>query len=70
VTPVEDLRSCRLDFEEPTMAQNEDNRPLRDFTVPRANGIHLGYTVPVVEANNFELKPALLNIFSQHVFHG
>jgi hypothetical protein len=26
--------------------------------------------VPNVAANNFELKPALLNILSQHMFNG
>jgi hypothetical protein len=26
--------------------------------------------VPTVGANNFKLKPALLNMLSQHMFHG
>jgi hypothetical protein len=41
------------------MAGNDENRPLKDFAAPKAIGIQLGYTVPNVAANNFELKPAL-----------
>jgi hypothetical protein len=52
------------------MARNDDNRPLREFASPRANDIQLGYTVPTIAANNFELKSALLNMLSQHMFHG
>jgi hypothetical protein len=51
------------------MAENDENRPLKDFTTPKAIGIQLGYTVPNVVANNFELKPALLNMLSQHMFN-
>jgi hypothetical protein len=32
--------------------------------------IQLGYLVPNVAANNFELKPVLLNMLSQHIFNG
>jgi hypothetical protein len=52
------------------MAENTENRSLKDFAVTKAIGIQLGYTVPNVAANNFELKPALLNILSQHMFNG
>jgi hypothetical protein len=52
------------------MAGNNENRPLKDFTAPKAIGIQLGYTVPNVAANNFELKPALLNMLSQYMFNG
>jgi hypothetical protein len=41
------------------IAENDENRHLKDFAVPKAIGIQLGYTVPNVAANNFELKPAL-----------
>jgi hypothetical protein len=54
-TLIAELASRRLDFEgEPTMARNDDNRPLREFASPRANDIQLGYTVPTIAANNFE----------------
>jgi Retrotransposon gag protein len=60
-----------LAIEEATqMAKNDENRPLKDFSAPKAIGIQLGYTVPNVAANNFELKPALLNMLSQHMFNG
>jgi hypothetical protein len=37
---------------------------------PKEIRIQLGYTVPNVAANNFKLKPALLNMLSQHMFNG
>jgi hypothetical protein len=52
------------------MAENDENRPLKDFTAPNAIGIQLSYTVPNAAANNFELKPTLLNMLSQHMFNG
>jgi hypothetical protein len=71
ITLIMELAPQRLDFGgEPVMAQNDDNLPLREFTAPKANDIQLGYTVSTVGANNFELKPALLNMLSQHMFHG
>jgi hypothetical protein len=52
------------------MAENDENRPLNDFAAPKTIRIQLGYTVSNVAANNFELKPALLNMLSQHMFNG
>jgi hypothetical protein len=58
-----------LAIEEATqMTENDENRPLKDFAAPKVIGIQLGYTVPNVAPNNFELKPALLNMLSQHMF--
>jgi Retrotransposon gag protein len=37
---------------------------------PKEIGIQLGYTVPNVATNNFELKLVLLNMLSQHMFNG
>jgi hypothetical protein len=51
------------------MAENDENRPLKDFAAPKTIEIQLGYIVPNVAANNFELKPALLNMLSQHMFN-
>jgi hypothetical protein len=51
------------------MAENDENHLLKDFAAPKAIGIQLGYKVPNVAANNFELKPALLNMLSQHMFN-
>jgi hypothetical protein len=54
-----------LTVEEATqMAENDENRPLKDFAAPKAIGIQLGYMVSNVTANNFELKPTLLNMLS------
>jgi hypothetical protein len=52
------------------MTENDENRPLKDFAAPNAIEIQLGYTVPNVAANKFKLKPALLNMLSQHMFNG
>jgi hypothetical protein len=52
------------------MAENDENRPLKDFAAPKVIEIQLGYIVPNVVANNFELKSALLNMLSQHMFNG
>jgi hypothetical protein len=52
------------------MTDSDENRPLKNFVVSKAIKIQLGYIVPNVSANNFELKSALLNIFSQHMFNG
>jgi hypothetical protein len=52
------------------MAENDENRTLKDFAAPKIIGIQLCYTVPNVAVNNFELKPALLNMLCQHIFNG
>jgi hypothetical protein len=51
------------------MAENDENSFLKDFAAPKAIENQLGYTVPNVTTNNFELKPALLNMLSQHIFN-
>jgi Retrotransposon gag protein len=51
------------------IAENDENHLLKDFAASKAIGIQLGYKVPNVAANNFELKPALLNMLSQHMFN-
>jgi phosphoribosylaminoimidazole-succinocarboxamide synthase len=51
------------------MAENDENRPLKDFTAPKAIEIQLGYTVLNVVAKNFERKPTFLNMLSQHMFN-
>jgi hypothetical protein len=52
------------------MVENDENRHLKGFVAPKAVRIQLGYTVPNVAANNFELKPAPLNMLPQHMFNG
>jgi hypothetical protein len=52
------------------MTQNNDNKPLTEFVAPKANNIQLGYIVLAVAANNFELKPVILNMLSQYLSYG
>jgi hypothetical protein len=47
-------------------ANDEDNHLLKDFTAPHAGELNMGYIVPTVIANDFELKPALINMVSQN----
>ncbi|KAL9441093.1 hypothetical protein AB3S75_019710 [Citrus x aurantiifolia] len=41
---------------------NEDARPLRDYAVPIVNGARSSIARPVVQANNFEIKPAIIQM--------
>jgi hypothetical protein len=71
ITSLLEQPPIHLATEEATqMTENDENCPLKDFTAPKAIGIQLGYTVPNVAANIFELKPALLNMLSKHMFNG
>jgi hypothetical protein len=69
-TPVADFQPQRLDFGDViNMAANdEDNRLLKDFTAPCAGEVNMGYNVPDVQTNDFELKQALTNMVSQNQF--
>jgi Retrotransposon gag protein len=71
ITSLLEQSPYRLSTEEPAqMAENDENRPLKDFAAPKAIGIQLDYTVPNIATNNFELKPTLLNMLSQHMLNG
>ncbi|XP_045802435.1 uncharacterized protein LOC123896027 [Trifolium pratense] len=50
------------------MANNA--RPLRDYAVPSEEEPHSSIAPPNIEARNFELKPALLQIVQQNQFSG
>jgi len=45
-----------------------EERTLRDFLTPGAQGIALSIAQSTVEANNFELKPALMSMVQQSQF--
>ena len=48
----------------------EAQRVLRDYVLPQASGITSSIVSPAVEANNFELSPALISIVEQEQFAG
>ena len=53
------------------MAQAQNaNRPLKDFVVPSQDEPHSSIVTPTIQANNFELKPSLLQIVQQNQFSG
>jgi len=51
------------------MAQ-EDNRVLQDYALQQASGITSSIVSPTVEANNFELNPALISFVERDQFGG
>ena len=46
----------------------EDNRVLRDYALPQALGVTSSIVSPAVEANNFELRPALISFMEREQF--
>ena len=44
-----------------TGREDNQNRTLQDFVIPRVQGIASSVAWPNMEANNFELKPALIS---------
>jgi len=48
----------------------EDHRVLRDYALPQASGITSSIVSPAVEANNFELSPALISLVEREQFAG
>ena len=52
------------------MVEQNLNHPLRDYATPNAQGMRTSISRPVIEANNFELKPSLLSMIQQNQFSG
>ena len=48
----------------------EGHRVLHDYALPQASVITSSIVSPVVEANNFELSPALISFVEQQQFGG
>ena len=46
---------------------NEDARPLRDYVVPTVNGARSSIARPTVQANNFEIKPVIIQVIQTSV---
>ncbi|XP_050915000.1 uncharacterized protein LOC127129945 [Lathyrus oleraceus] len=52
------------------MAENKNLRPLKEFSLSSNEEPHLIIVNPAITANNFELKPTLLQIVQQNQFIG
>ena len=48
----------------------DDHRVLRDYALPQASGTTPSIVSPAVEANNFELSPALISFVERERFAG
>jgi len=48
----------------------QDHRVLRDYALPQASGITSSIVSPAIEANNFELNPALIGFMERDQFGG
>jgi len=48
----------------------KENRVLRDYALPQASGVTSSIVSPAVEANNFELIPALISFVEREQFTG
>ena len=67
--PIEGI-AIQLPFEE-EMAENEANRrALWDFALPGTQGSQTSIARPAVNANNFEIKPSLIQMIQQSQFGG
>ena len=52
------------------MAENRDRRPLKEFAQPSDEEPSSSIVNPLIPANNFELKPSLLQLVQQNQFAG
>lgn len=52
------------------MAEEQNQRPLKYFALPSNEEPHFSIVNPIIPANNFELKPSLLQIVQQNQFAG
>ena len=41
---------------------NQEQKALRDYTMPSVNGATSSITKPTIQANNFEIKPAIIQM--------
>ncbi|WJX23035.1 hypothetical protein P8452_12282 [Trifolium repens] len=55
---------------ESEMAEGPQDRPLRSYAIPSQEEPHNSIAAPAIEANNFELKPSLLQAVQQNQFSG
>ena len=48
----------------------ENQRPLRDYATPLVDEIHDSIQRPTIQANNFELKPSIIQMVQNSQFSG
>ena len=63
----EALQEQQLIMADEALHGNEDARPLRDYVVPIINGARSSIARPAVQANNFEIKPAIIQMIQTSV---
>jgi hypothetical protein len=49
--------------------EDNPNRPLRDFTAPKADEIQLGYTAPNILAEEYQIPSEWINAVQRTLFH-
>ena len=50
--------------------ENQHRRLLREYAVPNVNGPKSSIVRPLINANNFEIKPSLIHMVQQEQFGG
>ncbi|KAL9448338.1 hypothetical protein AB3S75_015755 [Citrus x aurantiifolia] len=58
----EALQEQQLIMADEALHGNEDARSLRDYVVPTVNGARSSIARPTIQANNFEIKPAIIQM--------
>src|SRR4051812_19863546 len=61
--------NCPVETVIADMGENQKTL-LRDLWIPRGQSVASGIVSPVIHANNFELKPALINMVQHALFGG
>ena len=66
------LKNKKISFSQHmyNMETLENQRPLRDYATPLVDGIHDSIQIPTIQANNFELKPSIIQMVQNSQFGG
>ena len=68
--PKEKARKRQKKMAKNQAAQAARNRPLQEYTMPNLGNTHNNIMRPTVDANTFEIKPAIIHMVSQFQFGG